>query len=119
MNPVRAGIVSDPADYAWSSHRAHALGFNVKMWTPHPEYLSLGKTEFSRLKAYRQLFAQELGSDLISEIRNAVSAGLVLGSDKFRRQVEQLTGQRQSHLRRGPKPKKKWGQNNWGQSKNS
>jgi putative transposase len=26
LNPVRAGMVVDPGDYAWSSYRAHALG---------------------------------------------------------------------------------------------
>lgn len=32
LNPVRAGMVTDPADYAWSSYRSHALGCNVKMY---------------------------------------------------------------------------------------
>ena len=31
LNPVRAGMVSDPADYTWSSYRAHAFGQAVKM----------------------------------------------------------------------------------------
>ena len=26
LNPVRAGMVSDPANYPWSSYRAHAFG---------------------------------------------------------------------------------------------
>jgi putative transposase len=26
LNPVRAGMVKDPADYLWSSYRAHAFG---------------------------------------------------------------------------------------------
>ena len=36
LNPVRAAMVKDPAEYAWSSYRAHALGAQVKMWEPHP-----------------------------------------------------------------------------------
>jgi hypothetical protein len=36
---------------------------------------------------------------------NAANTGLVLGNEKFRKEVEQLTGQRQHHLKRGPKPK--------------
>lgn len=35
MNPVRAGMVTDPRDYRWSSHRAY-LG------APHPDWLSIG-----------------------------------------------------------------------------
>ena len=105
LNPVRAGMVTDPADYLWSSYRAHALGVKVKMWTPHPEYLALGPTSASRLLAYRKLVGEELGNELISEIRNAANTGLVLGNERFRREVEQLTGQRQHQLKRGPKPK--------------
>lgn len=57
--------------------------------------------------AYRSLVGQELQSELITEIRNAANTGLVLGNDKFRKEVEQLTGQRLHHLKRGPKPKAK------------
>ena len=105
MNPVRAGMVIDPADYLWSSHRAHALGINVKMWTPHPEYRVLGSTKVSRMSAYRRLFEDELEKDTISEIRKAANTGLVWGNERFRAEVERLTGQRQHHLKRGPKPK--------------
>ena len=100
-------MVDDPADYIWSSYRAHAMGCTVKMWQPHPEYLALGNTRASRMLAYRSLVGQELQSELITEIRNAANTGLVLGNDKFRKEVEQLTGQRLHHLKRGPKPKAK------------
>jgi putative transposase len=55
--------------------------------------------------AYRKLFDSELDSGTISEIRNAANTGLALGNDRFRKQVELLTGQRQNHLKRCPKPK--------------
>ena len=100
-------MVDDPADYIWSSYRAHAMGCQVKMWQPHPEYLALGDTCASRMVAYRRLVGQELEIELITEIRNAANTGLVLGNEKFRKEVEQLTGQRQHHLKRGPKPKTK------------
>lgn len=105
LNPVRAGMVTDPAHYSWSSYRAHALGRRVKMWSPHDEYLSLGTSRRSRSKAYRALFRSELDQELVTEIRHAANVGLALGNDKFREEVERLTGQRQHHLRRGPKPK--------------
>jgi len=44
LNPVRAGMVNDPADYTWSSYRAHAFAMPMRLWSPHPEYLALGKT---------------------------------------------------------------------------
>jgi len=105
LNPVRAGMVDHPAEYKWSSYRAHALGAKVKMWTPHPEYLALGPTSESRLLNYRKLVSEEPGRMPISEIRKAANTGLSLGNDNFRREVEQLTGQRQHPLKRGPKPK--------------
>ena len=50
----------------------------------------------------RKLLGQELDLKLISEIRSAVNTGLVLGNERFKREVEALTGQRQRHLKRGP-----------------
>jgi putative transposase len=104
MNPVRARMVGHPADYPWSSHRAHALGVNAKMWTPHPEYLALGATQSARGTAYRAMIDGSFKSEEIAEIRHAARTGLALGSDRFRREIELLTGQRQHHLKRGPKP---------------
>lgn len=106
LNPVRAGMVSDPADYSWSSYRAHAFGRVAKMWRPHPEYLALGNSKPLRMSAYRQLFAQQVSTQLITDIRDALNTGLVLGNDRFKQEVEKLTGQRQRHLKRGPKPTK-------------
>ena len=105
LNPVRAGMVSDPADYSWSSYRAHAFGQAARMWDPHQEYLALGSNNVFRTQAYRKLFRTELDTELIDDIRNAINTGVVLGNDRFRKEVEQLTGQRMHHLKRGPKPK--------------
>jgi len=105
LNPVRAGLVQDPADYVWSSYRSNALGQPAKLWSPHQEYLELGTNKLQRLKAYQQLFSNGLGTELITDIRNALNTGLVLGNDLFRAEVEQLTGQPQTHRKRGPKPK--------------
>jgi len=111
LNPLRAGMVRDPADYVWSSYRAHALGQSVKMWQPHSEYIALGQTRASRSRAYRALFSSELDSKVITDIRQALNAGLVLGNQRFRKEIEQLTGQRQHHLKRGPVAKLKPGKN--------
>ena len=103
LNPVRAGIVSDPADYTWSSYRAHAFGLAVKLWQPHSEYLALGDTLEARVSAYREFFRQQLSAQVITHIRDALNKGLILGNDRFRAEVEALTGARLQHLKRGPK----------------
>jgi len=105
LNPVRAGMVTDPADYSWSSYRAHALGKQPAMWKPHDEYMALGSTRESRQAVYRQLVAQEMSGDVVTEIRDALNTGLVLGNDRFREQIQKLTGVRQQHLKRGRKPR--------------
>jgi putative transposase len=51
-----------------------------------------------------RIYTYNNGGQLISDIRDALNTGLVLGNDRFREEVEQLTGQRQQHLKRGPKP---------------
>ena len=103
LNPVRAGLVGDPADYTWSSYRAHAFGHGARMWQPHPEYLALGANGRTRRSAYRTLFATEIEATLVAGIRHALQTGLVLGNERFRKEVELLTGQRQYHYKRGPR----------------
>ena len=79
LNPVRAGMVMDPADYSWSSYRAHALGCDVTMWNPHHEYLALGSQATTRSKAYRKLFKGEVEHGLPHR-RNRRSAVVYLRS---------------------------------------
>jgi putative transposase len=59
LNPVRAGMVAAPEDYAWSSYRRNALGEGGKNsdWlATHAEYASLGREDTARQAAYRALF---------------------------------------------------------------
>jgi putative transposase len=98
LNPVRAGMVGDPADYTWSSYRAHAFGKSVGLWQPHPEYLLLGKTPAQRRSVYRQFFAEELSAKVLTDIRDALNTGLALGNDRFRTEVAELTGQPQEKI---------------------
>ncbi len=91
LNPVRAGMVSAPGDYRWSSYAAHAFGNRVGLWTPHPTYVALGATQSTRATAYRQIIDEALDRDILTEIRRCASKGLVLGTEKFRQQFEALT----------------------------
>jgi len=62
-NPVRAGIVGDSRDYAWSTHKLYAFGKREE-WMKHvvfPEwYKKLGKTMQERQRKYRSLYARFL-----------------------------------------------------------
>ena len=92
LNPVRAGMVTDPGDYRWSSYAAHGLANNISMLTPHRLYLSLGGTNSARSKNYRGLIGEPLGVDVIAKIRHCANKGLILGTEKFRQQFEEITG---------------------------
>jgi putative transposase len=38
LNPVRSNLVTDPAEYPWSSYQWHALGKSDPLITDHPAY---------------------------------------------------------------------------------
>ncbi len=80
MNPVRAGMVSNPREYLWSSHRANAEGEQSRLVTPHSFYLSLGADADRRSARYRDLFLEELSPEDIGRIREATNRGGTLGS---------------------------------------
>ena len=108
LNPVRAGMVSDPADYGWSSYQCNALGKDSVLCTEHAVYLALGKTRDERLLQYRSLFSSHIEGiegKLLDDIRNSVNCGHALGSERFIRDVEELMGRRVTLGQRG-RPKK-------------
>jgi len=102
LNPVRAGMVKDPAEYHWSSYQANGLGKRIKLWTPHSEYLGLGHTDEARQQQHRLLVKQEIESDLVDDIRNCTQQCLALGSERFKDEIEALGNRRQRLLKRGP-----------------
>lgn len=105
LNPVRAGMVLAPGDYRWSSYQANGLGRNIEMLSPHIIYQKLDNTIEERTSAYRQLFIGHLDSNMHTQIRTASNSGMILGNDRFKQEIEALTGRRVAPLKRGPKPK--------------
>jgi putative transposase len=79
LNPVRAGLVSDPTDYRWSSYRANALGNEDQVIVPHSLYLALGESPSARQRSWRELCREAVPSDQLFEIRDVVRRGGVLG----------------------------------------
>jgi putative transposase len=75
LNPVRACIVADPRDYAWSSHRRNAFGDRDALVSPHPAYDALGPDETDRRVVFRGLFVSPLDDSTLEEIRAATNSG--------------------------------------------
>ena len=94
LNPVRAGMVSSPEDYPWSSYRANALSVADPVVTPHPLYSELATSDGRRLAAYRGLFEKDLNADLVQRLRECTNGGFVLGSSKFEQQIASMVGRR-------------------------
>lgn len=83
LNPVRANMVNDPAQYRWSSYRHNGLGQADARIEPHPLYLGLGRNESDRLVAYRAMFRSELDGEALADIRLALSQDQPLGNERF------------------------------------
>ena len=101
LNPVRAAMVTDPADYSWSSYQCNALGKKSELLTPHERYLALGESDEARQMNYRCLFDAHVDDALLEDIRRCVHSGLAIGNSRFKEQIEQLTGLRVSARKRG------------------
>ncbi|MBK9160744.1 MAG: hypothetical protein IPM27_04155 [Nitrosomonadales bacterium] len=101
LNPVRANMVSDPAQYRWSSYRHNGLGQTDERITPHPLYLALGKEETERLAEYRGLFRSELDDAAIADIRLALAQGQPLGSERFIEMMCTAVGVRRAQRKPG------------------
>lgn len=69
LNPVRADMVTHPAEYPRSSYLRNARGQADKLVTPHGEYSRLGETDEARQAAYRQLFEYHIPEKSLVEIR--------------------------------------------------
>lgn len=105
LNPVRAGMVTEPSDYVWSSYQINGLGKTSELCTPHTLYLDLGQSEEERQRHYRDLFRDHVEESLLTDIRESTNKGLALGSEYFKRELEAITGRRMIPAKMG-RPKK-------------
>lgn len=103
LNPVRAQMVDVPSDYTWSSYQCNGLGKQSKLITPHAVYLGLGNTLEERLINYRELLQNQLGYNILNEIRQSVNQGMVFGSERFKDEIEANLERRTRLRKTGPK----------------
>ncbi len=92
FNPVRAGIVTDAAAYAWSSYRSNAQGQTSAMLRPHAVYLALGDSMPERCAAYRSLFALPHDPEEENALRLHTQQRAAWGSVDFQRQIAAVLG---------------------------
>lgn len=92
LNPVRAGMVQDPADYRWSSYRSR-MGLDPRgSLDLDPCFLMLGPTLDEQRTIYRQRIAVGMTQSELASIRTALQRNQLTGSDDFALEVERQFG---------------------------
>jgi len=94
LNPVRAGLVAQAADYPWSSH-GHYIGRRAdKLVTPHPLVWELGNTPFAREAAYAELVQAGVNPVQQTALTDATLSGWALGEPDFVADLQKRTQRR-------------------------
>jgi putative transposase len=68
-------------------------------------YNGLGATPDLRERAYRELFKAHLDQSTLNDVTRICEKGLALGNDRFKREIESLSGRRVTDKKSGPKKK--------------
>ena len=92
LNPVRAGLVKDPKDYRWSSHRAY-MGKEVLPWLSTDWILSrYSRREDSSRRLYRNFISEGIGEGCRKEFYSGSREGRILGDDHFAEEALRRAG---------------------------
>lgn len=83
LNPVRAGLVAQAADYPWSSCQHHLGRRRDPLLTDHALYWALGNTPFDREMNYRRLLDEGLSEAEHKALVDSALKGWPLGSPRF------------------------------------
>jgi len=106
LNPVRAGMVSSPGEYRWSSYNENAGRRAPSVVEPHDSFLAIASASDERASCYRAIVNDQLPDKTISAIRRATSSGMPIGDETFRKAIEQRSGTVIGRRQRG-RPSKK------------
>lgn len=104
-SPVRAGLVRQPADYAWSSYQHNAGLRYSTLVHPHAAFWALGNTPFAREAGYQAAVADGISNEQLETIEQAALRGWALGSPEFVADLQNRTQRRVVRQRAGRPPK--------------
>jgi putative transposase len=94
LNPVRAHMVAQPEDYAWSSFGHYAGRRTDRLITPHALVWGLGNTPFAREAAYAELVHAGISADQQGALTDATLRGWALGDAGFMAHLQTQTDRR-------------------------
>ena len=101
-NPSRAGLVTDPWEYPWSSAAARVLGRDDPLLTSGPLQ--------SMVDDWRGFLAIDPDEETLTRLRLHTRTGRPLGSESFLQRLEGVTGRVLLPQKRGPKSKREVGE---------
>ena len=96
LNPVRARLVKQAQDWAWSSARAHLAGGDDTLVRVAPLLDRVGR--------FSELIDADTDCAAFTALRSAESSGRPLGSGDFVTRLERLSGRRLRKAKPGRKP---------------
>lgn len=120
-NPVRAGLVKDPADWKWSSYRFYAFGEPMrvkikigeeKRWVDlvdeDPLYQEFGQSPAERQKNY-QAFILGMDDEVVRKYLGFGERKLVVGSKGFKEKMQEFFARqgKKINLRSRGRPRKR------------
>ncbi len=106
LNPLRAGMVDDPAKYPWSSCPVK-VGLKRQVWLDlDPFYLNLGNSDEERAEKYKNWLQGTVPEPEIKLIRDATQRGQLTAGSNFVREISQRIGRSVETCGPG-RPKKK------------
>jgi len=107
LNPVRASMVVQAADYLWSSH-GHYIGRQNEAWlSPHPLYWEMGNTPFAREAAYAAMVQSGISQKQQQALTSSALSGWALGEDAFVEGLQKQTPRRVNAAKAGRPFRKK------------
>jgi putative transposase len=105
LNPLRAGMVTHPGQYRWSSYGCKGEGKKDPVVDFDSSYLAMGRNKSQRQSAYAEYVLGTVPEDELKLIRESLQRGQLTGSRRFREEISAKIGIRFSN--RGPgRPKK-------------
>jgi len=99
LNPVRAGLVANPADWPWSSARAHLSGRDDGLVKVAPLLAMIGD--------WNAFLNSAMPGEELKDLRRHSRTGRPLGSETFLERLEAIVGRILKPQKRGPKPKQR------------
>ena len=96
LNPVRAGLVLNAAEWPWSSAKSHLSGRDDRLAKVAPLLAMIGD--------WNAFLNSALPEDELRDLREHGRTGRPLGSPAFLERLESLAGRVLRPLKRGPKP---------------